>query len=87
MFFRLTQKVGHLFRITICFSSVISVLSDITTSHSTKLARDASQVAGYVANRVFKVHLSVSIRRQNALAPSQNNSMSPPTGLLSTVLM
>ena len=67
MFFRLTQKVGHLFRITICFSSVISVFS--------------------VANRVFKVHLSVSMRRQNALAPSQNNSMSPPTGLLSTVLM
>jgi len=31
------------------FFSVISVYSDKTTSHSTKLAKDAIQVAGYVA--------------------------------------
>jgi len=31
------------------FSSVNSVFPDITTSHSTKLSKDASQVAGYVA--------------------------------------
>ena len=30
--------------------SVPSVLSDITTSHSTRLAKNANQVAGYVAN-------------------------------------
>jgi hypothetical protein len=28
-----------------------SVVSDVTTSHSTKLAKNASQVVGYVANR------------------------------------
>jgi hypothetical protein len=32
------------------FFSVISVDSDITTSHSTRLPKIASQVAGYVAN-------------------------------------
>jgi len=31
--------------------SVVSVYSDVTTSHSTKLAKYASQFAGYVANR------------------------------------
>ena len=31
------------------FFSVNSVFSDVTTSHSTMLAKDASQVAGYVA--------------------------------------
>ncbi len=30
--------------------SVNSVFSVVTTSHSTKLPKDASQVAGYVAN-------------------------------------
>jgi hypothetical protein len=29
--------------------SVFSVNSDVTTSHSTRLSKDASQVAGYVA--------------------------------------
>gem|GEM_PF-5612941 len=29
--------------------SVISVYSGVTTSHSTRLSKDASQVAGYVA--------------------------------------
>jgi hypothetical protein len=29
---------------------VYSVISDMTTSHSTKLSKDASQVAGYVAD-------------------------------------
>jgi len=37
------------------FSSVISVFSDVTTSHSTKLAKNTSQVAGYVANYFFKI--------------------------------
>jgi len=36
---------------TLCTLSVISMFSDITTSHSTKLAKNASQVAGYVAKR------------------------------------
>ena len=35
------------------FFSVNSVYSDETTSHSTKLAKNASQVAGYVAKYFF----------------------------------
>ena len=34
--------------------SVTSVFSDKTTSHSTKLAKGASQVAGYVANEAVE---------------------------------
>jgi hypothetical protein len=35
------------------FCSVIPVFSDVTTGHSTWLAKDASQVAGYAANCFF----------------------------------
>ena len=40
-------------RIDIRDFSVTSVFSDMTTSHSTRLPNNASQVDGYVAKRFF----------------------------------
>ena len=36
------------------FFSVLSVYSDMTTSHSIRLPKNASQVAGYVAKKIKK---------------------------------
>src|SRR5574340_75810 len=39
-----------------CFPSVISVFSDATPSHSTRLVKNTSQVAGYVANKFLRLN-------------------------------